>query len=481
MAEYIDDDLLNEVQNDARAAGLDQKATNDLSQAVIRGAIQQHGAMQRQNNSQSAAADKILEKYKLQQQGAQDLRSKLLGLAGPDPDEAASSMPITYGANPRTGVRAWNNYGWTASQDSELEGLPEPQRGLARRYNTEALSQPGRRFDTNGRPMPNGPVIPGGEPSSVEGATDVHSARDPFRPPSAIIEQHQAQVENNRLMLRKMLDAAQLMTQAKIPAQIQDLVLYQMFPEAARRKLTEDIARLREKEAIDKPYKDAALDARYDKEDRQAEYQNEVVRLRRSAEHNSKVKAYEDFEKIYNAAKSGGRTPPQDILKMADKLARMQYDLIMNSEAFMGNRPAPYGLPRIPEHDPYAGVTGAGAAPNVNQYEDPDWWKSQPGAKTSAQLKRDELVARSTPQAKAAKQLEEVKRNSPGDKATIQRLERESKAPAAQSAAPRVVKNPDGSHTQPGFENTDAPQVKPGQSRSYNIGGGRRMTVTEHP
>jgi hypothetical protein len=478
MAEYIDDDLLAEVQNDARAAGLDQKATNNLTQAVIRGAIQSHAALARQDDSQQAAADKVLQKYQLQQQSAQDLRSKLLGLAGPGGDEE-QEMPITYGANPKTGTRAWNNMGWIADQPDQLESLDPRQRDLAQRYNAGPLAEARAKAARSGGGMPSG--IPGGEPSSVEGATDVHPARDPFRPPSAIIEQRHAQVENNRLMLRKMLDAAQLMTQAKIPAQIQDLVLYQMFPDAARRKLTEDIARLREKEAIDKPYKDAALDARYDKEDRQAEYQNEVVRLRRSAEHNSKVKAYEDFEKIYNAAKSGGRTPPQDLLKMADRLARMQYDLIMNSEAFMGNRPAPYGLPREPAHDPYAGVTGAG----VESEEQPWDWRNEPGAKTKAQLERDNLAAKSTPQARAAKQLEEVKRNSPGDKATIQRLERESKAPtatapapAAQSSAPRVVTNPDGSHTQPGFERGDG---KPAKSRSFDIGGGRKFTIKENP
>jgi hypothetical protein len=458
MAEYIDDELLNEVIEDARAAGLDQRATNNLTQSVIRGAISARAAAARQDDAQQARADTVLQKYQLKQQEEQGLRERLLGLAGPAPEEAAP-MPITYGANPKTGVRAWNNLGWIADKPEQIAHLDPRQRGVAERYNTEALSQ----------------VRGNGANGAAASEPMTFGRQDPFRPPSAVIEQHHARVENNRLMLRKMLDAAQLMTQAKIPAQVQDLVLYQMFPEAARRKLTEDIARLREREAIEGPRKDAALDARLDRDDRQAEYQRETVRLRRSAEHNSKVKALEDLQKAYDAAKSGGRTSPQQLLEMADKISRAQYDLVMNSEAFMHNTPAPYGLPRVPTQDPLAGVTGQGIIPN--QYEqNPDWWKSEPGAKTKTQLDRENLANR---------RLEEVKRNSPGDTATIQRLEREAgrvPAPAATPAAPaanapRAVRNPDGSHTQPEYATKQPPQLKPGQSRSYDIGGGRKLTI----
>lgn len=419
MAEYIDDELLEEVINDGTAAGMDQKALNSLVGSVIRGSVAQRAAALRQDARQSAVAEKAA----LQQEQANALRERLLALGGPTEEETGPgtpSFPISYGAGPR-GVPTWNNLGWIANEPkdySSLDNRPN-QRALAEGYNKRAMMELGAP-GTNGEGVASGP------------------GRDPFRPPSAVIAQHHAQVQRNQGMIRKMLDAAHLMTQAKIPAQIQDLVLYQMFPDAMRRKLEEDLARLRERERLEGARKDASLDARLDKYDRDAEYQREVIRLRRSAEHNSKVKAYEDLQKVYDAAKVSGRATPEQLKEMGDRIARMQYDLIMNSEAFMHNQPAPYGLPPPPAHDPYAGVTGAGVT--GSQYDDPDWWKKEVPAKTTPAPTGREATFNRLRDAEAAKRSK-----TPAPAAL---------PPPTASSAPRVVKNPDGTYTHPGFENS---------------------------
>lgn len=440
MAEYIDDDLLAEAMEDGISAGMDAKALNTLARQVIQGSIAQHNMALRAANTRDAKA-------RQERDQAMADRDQLLAFAGPAEEETGPgtrNFPITYGTGPK-GVPTWNNLGWIANEPKDFSSLDNRpnQRALAERYNRSALQELGAP-GANGEGVASGP------------------GRDPFRPPSAIIAQHQANVIKNQNNLRKMLDMSQLMARMKIPAQIQDLVLYQMFPEAARRKLEEDLARLREKEAIEGPRKDASLDARLDKNDLDAEYKRENVRLRRSTEFNRSVAAYEKLKEIYETAKRRGGYSPEQLEGMSRKMLDAEFNLIMNSDAFMGNEPAPFGLPKQ-THDPYAGVTGAGTAPS--QYDDPDWWKKEVPAKTTpAPTGREAAFNR-------LRDEEAAKRSKTSAPAAL--------PPPTASSAPRVVKNPDGTYTHPGFENSPT-KTKigdiPGAARKFYQQGNTKFT-----